>query len=162
MSAKTAPHPGTCQPGATALAGHLSATGASALAGRRLRFAGGVPGFSSAKAWRAEPWGPQPNPFWLLECEDLPGLRFVAVSPAVFFPSYDPAFGPETYQAVDASRLDELTLLVILTLQRRPEDTTANLLGPIVFNVQSGAAVQAVLSGSGLSPQARLFPKREG
>ena len=49
-------------------------------------------------------------------------------------------------------------MLVILTLHSRPEDTTANLLGPVVVNVGNGQAVQAVLSGSGYEPQVPLRP----
>jgi len=127
---------------------------ASGLAGRPLRFEPGIPGFPGAKTFTPEPWGPQPNPFYVLECQEVSNLRFVVVPPVVFFPGYDPAFGPEVYEALGAKARDELVVLVILTLHSRPEETTANLLGPVVVNAGNGHALQAVLSGSGLSPQA--------
>jgi len=117
-----------------------------------LHFASGVPGFPSARSFTVKPWGDEPTPFYVLECREVVGLRFVAVRPAVFFPWYEPRFSPEVYQAVDAAGPKELLVLVILTLHGKAEESTANLLGPLVVHVATGQAVQAVLSGSGYSP----------
>jgi flagellar assembly factor FliW len=122
----------------------------------KVYFGGGIPGFPQAKAFSLRPWGTGPGPFCVLESEDVRGLCFVVVDPVVFFPSYEPELGPEVYRAVDAGGREDLQVLVILTLHSRPEDTTANLLGPVVVNTATGNAVQAVLSGSGFDPQARV------
>ena len=81
-----------------------------------LHFAAGIPGFPSAKSFSVKPWGTEPTPFYVLECHDVAGLRFVAVRPVVFFPWYEPRFGAEVYQAVDAGGLADVLVLVILTL----------------------------------------------
>jgi flagellar assembly factor FliW len=117
-----------------------------------LHFAAGVPGFPAARSFSAKPWGTEPSPFFLLECHEVIGLRFVAVPPAVFFPWYEPRFGPEVFQAVDAEGPDDVRVLVILTVNSTAEKSTANLLGPLVVNSTTGQALQAVLSGSGHSP----------
>jgi flagellar assembly factor FliW len=122
----------------------------------RLSFAAGIPGFPQAKSFALKPWGGERSPFCVLDCQDLLGLRFVAVDPAVFFPSYQPHFGVDVYRAIDAAGPDELCLLVILTLRSKVEDTTANLLGPVVVNAHTGQAVQAVLSGAGYDSQVPL------
>ncbi|MGC8625973.1 MAG: flagellar assembly protein FliW [Acidimicrobiales bacterium] len=125
-----------------------------------LYFAGGIPGFPAARHFSLRRWGPEPaSPFWILDCQEVVGLRFVAVGPGVFFPWYRPSFGADVYRAVDAAGPDELVLLVILTLRARPEDTTANLLGPVVINARTGQAVQAVLSGTDYGPQVPLRPR---
>lgn len=122
-----------------------------------LYFAAGIPGFPEAKRFALRRWGPgDASPFCVLECQDVLGLRFVAVGPGVFFSWYKPTFNADVYQAVDAAGPDELAVLVILTLHSRPEETTANLLGPVVVNSRTGQAVQAVLSGSGYGPQVPL------
>ncbi|MGD0808781.1 MAG: flagellar assembly protein FliW [Acidimicrobiales bacterium] len=121
-----------------------------------LRFNSGVPGFPAAKAFSLRSWGSEESPFYVLECQDVIGLRFVVVGPGVFFASYQPTFGADVYDAVDASGPDDIFVLVILTLHSRPEQTTANLLGPLVVNARSGQAVQAVLSGSGYESQALI------
>ncbi len=117
-----------------------------------LHFAAGVPGFPLAKSFSVKPWGSEPSPFFVLECHEVVGLRFVAVRPAVFFSWYEPRFGPEVFQAVDADGPQDVLVLVILTLHSTAEKSTANLLGPLVVNRATGQAVQAVLSGSGYSP----------
>ncbi len=119
----------------------------------KLSFGSGMPGFPSARTFSLRSWGSEESPFYVLECQDVIGLRFVVVGPSVFFSSYEPVFPADVYQAVDAGGPDEVFVLVILTLHSRPEQTTANLLGPVVVNARSGQAVQAVLSGSGYGPQ---------
>jgi flagellar assembly factor FliW len=123
-----------------------------------LRFAAGIPGFPAAKSFRVSPWGAEPSPFYVLECKDVIGLHFVACAPEVFFSWYQPRFGAEVYKAVEAGGPDQVTVMVILTLHARPEDTTANLLGPVVINTGTGEAVQAVLSGSGFEAQTPVVP----
>lgn len=123
-----------------------------------LHFAAGIPGFPKARRFVVRPWGGDKSPFCVLDCRDVLGLRFVVVGPGVFFPWYQPLFSADVYGAVDASGPHEVLVLVILTLRSRPEDTTANLLGPVVVNVGNGQAVQAVLSGSGYEPQVPLRP----
>jgi flagellar assembly factor FliW len=124
-----------------------------------LYFAAGIPGFPSARTFRVSQWGPGASPFVVLECADVPGLRFVAASPAAFFPWYEPAFGPEVYQALGADGRPDVEVLAILTLHSRPEETTFNLLGPLVVNRATGQAVQAVLSGSGYDPQTPIVAR---
>jgi len=124
-----------------------------------LYFSAGIPGFPSAKVFSLRPWGGEPTPFYVLESHNVQGLCFVAVSPAPFFPWYDPPLGPEVLQAVDADSHEDLDLLVFLTLHSLPQDTTANLLGPVVVNARTGQAVQAVLAGPGYDPQTPIRPK---
>ena len=119
----------------------------------KLYFNAGIPGFPQAREFSLRPWGTGPTPFSVLESQDVAGLCFVTVDPAVFFPFYEPQFGAEVYQALDAGSGDDVKILVILTLHSRPEETTANLLGPVVVNAETGRAVQAVLSGSSYDPQ---------
>ena len=101
--------------------------------------------------------GDRAEPVFVLECHEVVGLRFVAVRPVVFFPWYDPQFGPEVFQAVDAGGPDDVLVLVILTLHSTAEKSTANLLGPLVVNGATGQAVQAVLSGSGSLPPSPII-----
>jgi flagellar assembly factor FliW len=124
-----------------------------------LVFNSGMPGFPNAKNFSLRSWGTETSPFYVLECQDVLGLRFVVVGPGVFFASYEPHFGADVYQAIDATGPDDIFVLVILTLHSRPEETTANLLGPLVVNSRTGQAVQAVLSGSGYEPQALIVSK---
>ncbi len=137
----------------------IGATTEQTLATRSLHFPSGVPGFPAARTFSMSTWGEEPSPFSVIECSEVEGLRFVVVPPVVFFPSYEPQLGPDVYAAVDAAGRDDVTVMVILTLHPRPEDTTANLLGPLVVNRATGRAVQAVLSASGFSPQTPIVER---
>lgn len=137
----------------------VSTTPRPALGCEDLHFAAGIPGFPQAKSFKVSAWGPGSTPFLVLECTDILGLRFVAADPAFFFPWYQPTFGPEVYQVLGASSDDGVVVLTILTLYARPEETTFNLLGPLVVNSATGEAVQAVLSGSGYDPQTLIVPR---
>ena len=124
-----------------------------------LHFAAGIPGFPQAKSFKVSPWGTGSSPFLVLDCADVAGLRFVAAEPTIFFPWYQPAFGPEVHNALGSPAPEELAVLAILTLHSRPEETTFNLLGPLVVNTSTGEAVQAVLAGSGYDPQTPIVPR---
>lgn len=137
----------------------LSTTPLPSLGTTGLHFAAGIPGFPQARDFKVSTWGGSPSPFLVLECTNLVGLRFVAADPGMFFPWYQPEFAPEVYHNVGASGPDEIDVLAILTLHARPEDTTFNLLGPLVVNPSSGEAVQAVLSGSGYDSQTPIVAR---
>jgi flagellar assembly factor FliW len=129
-----------------------------------LHFPRGIPGFREARHFAVQQWGEGPSPFVVLDSLEVAGLRLVAVDPGVFFPWYKPAFGREVYEAIDVGPPPEgqdgeaegqdgeaarVALLVTLTLSPKPEETTANLLGPLVVNPRTGTATQAVPSGPG-------------
>lgn len=125
-----------------------------------VNFPAGMPGFREARTFTLSPWGDGPSPFVVLECIEVTGLRFVAVEPGVFFPWYKPRLGPDILEAVEAGAPEDVDVLAILTLRSRPEETTANLLGPVVVNPQTGKAVQAVLSGSGFDAATPVVQQR--
>ena len=47
----------------------------------KLRFNSGMPGFPGAKNFSLRSWGTEESPFYVLECQDVLGLRFVVVGP---------------------------------------------------------------------------------
>lgn len=121
-----------------------------------LRFPTGLPGFPTARSFRAERWGGEGSPFVLLACTDGVPARFVIVPPAIFFPDYRPPLDADVLRAVGLDDAADADVWVILTLGSRPEEATANLLGPLVVNAAAGLAVQAVLPGRGWDPRAPL------
>lgn len=131
----------------------------ASLGSEDLHFAAGIPGFAQAKSFKVSPWGTGPTPFLVLECTDILGLRFVVADPSIFFPWYEPSFGPEVYSALGGPSAEQVAVMTILTLHSRPEDTTFNLLGPLVVNTSTGEALQAVLAGSGYDPQTPVTPR---
>lgn len=80
-----------------------------------------------------------------------PSLRFVLTPAEHFFTGYRPLVGAAVASAVDAAGDDDLTFLLLLTIDRDLYDATANLRAPIVMARSGGAAVQVVLDDESLS-----------
>jgi len=76
-----------------------------------------------------------------------PELRFLVAPPEPFFPDYAPEIENEVFSALNTRDADRLLLLTVITAG--VEETTANLLAPIVVDRDSMRAMQVVLSGTG-------------
>jgi flagellar assembly factor FliW len=81
-----------------------------------------------------------------------PELRFLVAPPEPFFPDYAPEIENEVFAALNTKDPDRLLLLTVITAG--VNETTANLLAPIVVDRDSMRAVQVVLSGSGMPVRA--------
>jgi flagellar assembly factor FliW len=81
-----------------------------------------------------------------------PELRFLVAPPEPFFPEYAPEIEDEVFAALNTKDPDRLLLMVVITAG--VNETTANLLAPIVVDRDSMRAMQVVLSGSGLPVRA--------
>jgi flagellar assembly factor FliW len=79
---------------------------------------------------------------------DDPELRFLVAPPEPFFPDYAPEIENEVLAALNTKDPDRLLLLVVITAG--VNETTANLLAPIVVDRDSRRAMQVVLTGSGM------------
>ena len=95
-------------------------------------------------------------PFLWLHSIDDPSLALPVTNPGLFFPDYEPEIDDETVARLDLGSADDALLLVIVTVAKPIEASTANLLGPIVVNRHTRAAAQAVLSNSGYATREAL------
>ena len=75
-----------------------------------------------------------------------PELRFLVAPPEPFFPDYAPEIEDEVFAALNTKDPDRLLLLVVITAG--VNQTTANLLAPIVVDRDSRRAMQVILNGS--------------
>jgi len=89
---------------------------------------------------------------YALTSTDDPELRFLVVPPEPFFPDYAPEIDNEVFATLNTKDPDRLLLLTVITAG--VNETTANLLAPIVLDRDSMRAMQVVLSGSGLPVRA--------
>ena len=102
-------------------------------------------GFPNDKNFILMPHGKE-SPFWWLQSLSSPQLAFVVIQPAIINPQYTPAIPGQTLKELRISNEQEIEILVILTIpQGKPEEMTANLLGPVVFNATKKLAKQVLL-----------------
>lgn len=96
---------------------------------------------------------------WLQSVED-PGLAFPIVSVFSFNSDYSIDIPDNVVEALKISNVESLLVMNIASIpQDNPQDTTINLLAPIVFNLDEQLAGQIILSGSGYDISFPLFKK---
>ena len=88
-----------------------------------------------------------------------PELRFLVAPPEPFFADYAPEIEDEVFAALNTKDPDRLLLLVVITAG--VNETTANLLAPIVVDRDSRRAMQVILNGTSMPVRAvmnRSYP----
>jgi flagellar assembly factor FliW len=109
-------------------------------------------GFTAERRFILLPHGPD-SVFWWLQSVDNPDLAFVVIQPAKIVPQFQPAIPAQLRQEVQATTPEELEILVILTIPKgRPEEMTANLLGPVILNPIKRLAKQILLDPAQYDP----------
>lgn len=82
---------------------------------------------------------------------DQPGLRFLVVPPAAFFPDYTPEVEEAVLSELGSESVDDLVVLCVLTAGESLATTTANLAAPVVVDTETHRAVQVLLDDPALS-----------
>jgi flagellar assembly factor FliW len=81
-----------------------------------------------------------------------PELRFLVAPPEPFFPDYAPEIENDVFAALNTKDPDRLLVMVVITAG--VNETTANLLAPIIVDRDSRRAMQVILNGSGMPVRA--------
>ncbi|MDR2141454.1 MAG: flagellar assembly protein FliW [Deltaproteobacteria bacterium] len=109
-----------------------------------LRVLGGVIGFPELLGYVLIQ-RPNDVPFYWLQSVDDPSMALVLLDPLIFKPDYHPPLPEGLLVELDAQE-SEISLFAIVTIpQGRPQDMTANLLGPLAVCPRSHLARQLVL-----------------
>jgi flagellar assembly factor FliW len=135
---------------------HLASVPTAAADVPELAFATGLPGFPGERRFALVRWGASEGPYSLMVDPGNPAVRFLVMPPYVFFPDYVVDLDDAIAAKVHLEKPEDCLLLVIVTLGTTPDEATANLLGPVVINLETREGVQAVLAESGYSTQVPL------
>jgi flagellar assembly factor FliW len=81
-------------------------------------------------------------------------LRFLVAPPGPFFPDYSPEIDDDTLDALGWPNPKDLLIMLVITAGE--DQTSANLLAPIVIDQTTRRAVQMVLTGTDLPVRATL------
>ena len=109
-------------------------------------------GFPSSRQFILRPHG-EDSPFmWLQSLED-PKLAFVVVQPGFLLSDYAPPLQPFVLDELQVVKGTPPEILVILTIPAgKPLEMTANLLAPVVINVDKRLAKQVLLDPNRYDP----------
>lgn len=91
-----------------------------------------------------------------LRSVDDPDLRFLVVPPVKFFPDYAPVVKDETVTELGISSAEEVLVLVVINAGATLQETTANLMAPVLVNTTTRRASQVILDDPELSVRAPL------
>ncbi len=105
---------------------------------------GGIAGFAGAERFALVEVS-ETSPLFRLSSLDQPGLDFLVVPPAVFFPDYAPEIDDASAARLALTDAEDALLLVILTVGADIAAATANLMAPVVINARTRQAAQVVV-----------------
>jgi flagellar assembly factor FliW len=85
-------------------------------------------------------------PFLWLQCLDKPDLAFVVIDPRCLLSDFQPTLLTKVMQELEVERPEDFKILVILTIPPgKPQEMTANLMGPVVINLRTRQGRQLIL-----------------
>lgn len=87
---------------------------------------------------------------------DDPGLRFLVMPPAPFFPDYAPEVGADVVADLQIGSSEDVIVLLVLNAGESLDRTTANLMAPVLINTVTLRASQVILDDPALSIAAPL------
>ena len=121
----------------------MSALAAAPETGTTLRFPDGMFGFPECHAFTLTQ--EEGDGVWWLQSTEHEPLGFVLADPFTIFADYTVDLSELDVARLKPVGADDIAILVILTLGATPDaPCTANLQGPIAFNVHTGVARQVI------------------
>ena len=82
---------------------------------------------------------------WLVSLED-PMVAFPILNPTFFFSDYKPSLSKDDLISLNIKKEKDVEMFCIVTLDKKPENVTLNLKGPILINMKNKMGKQVVLA----------------
>jgi len=106
-------------------------------------FPDGLPAFEDAKEF-VFLCKPDTRPFFFMKSITQPGLSFVCIDPFLIYPDYTPHISDTDTKFLHLNSMKDVLLVSIVTISSNVQETTANLQGPIVINIQACICKQII------------------
>lgn len=123
-----------------------------------ITFNEGIPGFEKNKEFIIVQI-PDYAPFEWLVSVDGSGLRFVIINPLLFCPDYAPDIHKEQLGSLGIEKPEDILLYAIVTLKANPQDSTANLIGPVIINKTKRCGKQIIFDNDTYTTRERIIRK---
>jgi flagellar assembly factor FliW len=108
-------------------------------------FSNGIPGFPAEKQFILLALPDDNQTFTILQSVQTPELAFVLTNPFLFFQDYEFQLDEASMDLLEISNEKEVVVYVILNVKEPFEETTANLLAPVVLNQKKRYGKQVIL-----------------
>lgn len=110
-----------------------------------INFNGGILGFPDLHTFRLE-WV-EDSPFAYLHSKDDENIEFLTISPFEWFEQYEFTLEDSVRSRLQISDQGNVLVLTIVTAKEPVEQSTVNLLAPLVINVETLCGTQYVIQG---------------
>lgn len=124
-----------------------------------ITFPAGIPGFENHKEFTIVHL-PDFIPFEWLVCTDGSGLRFAIINPMIFKPDYSPNIVKEQLEDLEIEKPEDILLYTIVTIRENPEESTANLIGPVIINKTKRIGKQIIIEDEKYTTKEKILGKK--
>ena len=110
-------------------------------------FEDGIPGFENNKKFvivRNENYAP----FEWLVCVDGTKLRFAMLNPMIAYPEYSPNISRAQVEGLNLDNPDDVLVYSFVTVAANPNESTLNLMAPVLINTKEKRGRQIILENS--------------
>lgn len=122
-----------------------------------ITFSDGVPGFPDKYQFVILPYD-QESPFVILQSATEDYLAFLMTDPFLFFNDYEFEIDQENMNNLEVKDEKDIAVYTMVTVPvGKVKEMTANLVAPIVININNKAGKQIVLEKSKYTTKHRLF-----
>ena len=127
---------------------------------RIVHFKDGIPAFEDEHEFIVLPYDEE-TPYYFLQSLNKPELAFLLTIPEIFFPDYSAEIDDETVEELKITDSEKILVYALITIPNGSiRYMTANLLAPVVINLENMQAKQIVMEKSNYTTKHRLFPDK--
>ncbi|GGL54552.1 flagellar assembly protein FliW [Sporolactobacillus putidus] len=121
-------------------------------------FPAGLPGFADERRFIFQPFG---EVFSILQSTDHAEVAFITTSPFLFFKEYSVDLPDHFVRQLAVQSEKDVAVQVIVSVQPRFSESTANLKAPVIINTRERIGKQYIPEQSSYSVRERLTPETE-
>ncbi|WP_368657972.1 flagellar assembly protein FliW [Metabacillus halosaccharovorans] len=121
----------------------------------KIHFVNGLPGFAEEKSFVLLPLEKE-SPYYILQSTQTANLGFVVVNPFLFNKEYEFEISESDKELLELTDENDVAVWGIMTLRESFEESTINLLAPIIINQSNRKAKQIVLNDQKLTTKYKL------
>lgn len=128
---------------------------------RIIHFKDGIPAFEDEHEFIILPYDEE-SPYYFMQSLSNPSLAFLLTMPEIFFPDYSAKIDDDTVSELNITNADKILVYALITIPNGSvRYMTANLLAPIVINVENMQAKQIIMDKSNYTTKHRLFSDKK-
>ena len=126
---------------------------------RIIHFKNGIPAFEEEHEFIILPYDEE-SPYYFMQSLNKSSLAFLLTIPEIFFPDYSAEIDDDTVAELEIKNIEKILVYAMITIPNGSvRYMTANLLAPLVINIENMQAKQIVMEKSNYTTKHRLFPE---